>query len=82
MACRLLAIPFITMGQCSLFVALFLKLIPQPEPGRRYFWLGKLRFVALASCCGRPHFADRGAHQDLRAAGDRAWGPFGCPETC
>jgi len=30
----------------SLFVALFLKLIPQPEPGRRYFWLGK-----LAICC-------------------------------
>jgi hypothetical protein len=28
------------------FVALFLKLIPQPEPGRSYFWLGK-----LAICC-------------------------------
>jgi len=28
------------------FVALFLKLIPQPEPGRPYFWLGK-----LAICC-------------------------------
>jgi len=30
------------------FVALFLKLIPQPEPGRSYFWLGKL---AICGAC-------------------------------